>query len=107
MSNDRPAQAAPTGPTGEALDAAEFDLRFGRSPAVEGVERHRRKDELQDIEDRGAVVHRICTKVDELGSLRATNMHAQNFAISFSQDLSKISFRKPGSPLTMPRTVFP
>ena len=35
-----PAQAAPTSPTGEALDAAEFDLRFGRSPAVEGVERH-------------------------------------------------------------------
>ena len=39
-SSSRPAQAAPAGPTGEALDAAEFDLRFGRSPAVEGVERH-------------------------------------------------------------------
>ena len=35
-----PAQAAPAGPTGQALDAAEFDLRFGRGPAVEGVEGH-------------------------------------------------------------------
>ena len=39
-SNFRPAQAAPAGAAGEALDAAEFDLRFGRSPAVEGVKGH-------------------------------------------------------------------